>query len=159
MNIFIDKHQEFIELLIAAKIDFILIGGYAVIYYGYKRTTGDMDVWLKPDNANKEKLISVLRKLGFNEEGLKHIEELDFTKHNAFHFWKEPERIDCLTHISGVSFDEADKQKEITEIEGLSVPFIHYNHLILSKITTDRLKDKADIEQLQKIQRLKKDKS
>ena len=158
MNIFVEKHQEFIELLTSAKVDFILIGGYAVIYYGYKRTTGDMDVWLKPDNTNKEKLLPVLKKLGFYNEGIKHIENLDFTKHTAFHFWKEPERIDCLTHISGVSFEEADAQKVITEIEGLSVPFIHYNHLILSKITTDRLKDKADIEELQKIQKLKKDK-
>jgi len=159
MNIFIEKHQEFIKLLTSAKVDFILIGGYAVIYYGYKRTTGDMDVWLKPDNANKNKLIPVLRELGFNNKGISHIEALDFTKHTAFHFWKEPERIDCLTHISGVSFEEADMQKVITDVEGISVPFIHYNHLILSKITTDRLKDKADIEELQKIQKLKKGKS
>src|SRR3954469_23709822 len=107
MNIFTEKHREFIELLIEGKVDFILIGGYAVIHYGYKRTTGDMDVWLKPDNANKEKLLPVLRKLGFNEQGIQTIGTFNFERHNAFHFWKEPDRIDCLTHISGVKFDEA----------------------------------------------------
>jgi hypothetical protein len=114
-----------------------------------------MDVWLKPDNGNKEKLIPVLRELEFNEEGLKSIAGFNFEKPIAFHFGQEPARVDCLTHISGVSFEEAYKQKVITEIDDLEIPFINYNHLILSKITTNRLKDKADIEELQKIQALK----
>jgi predicted nucleotidyltransferase len=155
VNIFIDEHIGFLKLMNTAKVEFLLIGGYAVINYGYKRTTGDMDVWLKPDNANKEKLIPVLRELGFNEEGLKSIAGFNFEKPIAFHFWQEPARVDCLTHISGVSFEEAYKQKVVTDVEGLLVPFINYNHLILSKITTNRLKDKADIEELQKIQTLK----
>jgi len=158
MNIFSDRHREFIELLIAAEVEFILIGGYAVIHYGYKRTTGDMDVWLKPSNSTKEKLLPILRKLGFDEKGIKTIGTFNFEKHNAFHFWKEPDRIDCITHISGVLFDVADKQKVMTEIEGVKVPFIHYDHLILSKATTNRLKDKADVEELQRIKSSEKSK-
>ncbi len=155
MNIFIDKHQKLLQKLIEAKVDFILIGGYAVIYYGYKRTTGDMDLWLKPVNENKLKVIEVLKQFQFNKEGIDHINNLDFTKHIAFHFWQEPERVDCLTRISGVNYEEADVLKEIVDFEGLKVPVIHYNHLISSKITSDRFKDKADIEELQKINRLK----
>ena len=55
MNLFIDIHQQWIKNLIAANVDFIIIGGYSVIFHGYKRTTGDVDIWLKPENANKEK--------------------------------------------------------------------------------------------------------
>ena len=153
MNIFLNKHQKFLIELQKYKVDFILIGGYAVIYYGYKRTTGDMDIWLKPDNSNKLKLIEVLKSLKFNKKDLVYIESLDFTKPIAFHFWKEPERIDCLTEISGVKYKEAESKKVIFRIEGMNVPIIHYNHLILSKITSDRLKDKADIEELQKIKK------
>lgn len=55
MNLFIELHQQLIKELLEAKVDFIVSGGYSVIYYGYKRTTGDVDIWLKPDNDNKRK--------------------------------------------------------------------------------------------------------
>ncbi len=58
MNLFIEKHQELIKLLISNNVEFIIIGGYSVIFHGYKRTTGDIDIWLNPTNENKKKLIS-----------------------------------------------------------------------------------------------------
>lgn len=155
MNIFIEKHQELLKELIIEKVDFILIGGYAVIYYGYMRTTGDMDLWLQPTNENKLKILNVLKKFEFNSEGINHIKNLDFTKHIAFHFWEMPERVDFLTKISGVTYEDADKLKEIADFEGLKIPVIHYNHLISCKIATNRPKDLADIDRLQKINRLK----
>ena len=158
MNIFTESHQELLKLLIKHQVNFLLIGGYAVIYYGYKRTTGDMDLWLEPSNENKLKLITVLEEFKFDKDGIKHISQLDFTKNLAFHFWEEPERVDCLTRISNVDFDDAFKQKTIANIEGISVPFIQYKHLIMSKMTTNRLKDKSDIEELQKIEEAKKNK-
>ena len=53
MNILIDKHKDFLYDLVLENVDFILVGGYAVIYYGYFRTTGDLDIWLNPTNENK----------------------------------------------------------------------------------------------------------
>jgi hypothetical protein len=155
MNIFIESHQELLKALIKHEVVFILVGGYAVVYHGYKRTTGDMDLWLEPNNGNKLKLISVLKEFEFDSESINHILTLDFTKHLAFHFWEEPERVDCLTYISNVTFNEAFNQKVIADIEEIQVPIIHYNHLIISKITSNRLKDKADIEELQKINKFK----
>lgn len=155
MNIFIEKHQLLLLSLIKHEVKFILIGGYAVIYHGYKRTTGDMDLWIEPNNENKLKLVKVLKEFEFNKEGITHIESLDFTRHLAFHFWEIPERVDCLTHISNVKFNEAYEQKILADFDEFSVPIIHYNHLVMSKLTTNRLKDKADIEELQKINRLK----
>lgn len=155
MNIFIENHQKLLAALVLKKVNFLLVGGYAVVYHGYKRTTGDMDLWIEPDNDNKLKLLEVLTDFDFDREGIKHLEKLDFTKHVAFHFWEEPERVDCLTFISKINFKEAFEQKILAPIENVLVPIIHYNHLILSKIMSDRLKDKADVEELQKINNLK----
>ncbi len=155
MNIFIENHQILLKSLIKHEVKFLLVGGYAVIYYGYKRTTGDMDLWIEPDNDNKLKLIDVLKEFEFDKEGIAHIAQLDFTKHLAFHFWEEPERVDCLTKISGVKFNEAFEQKIIADFEGINVPIIQYKHLILSKLSSERLKDKADVDELQKVNRQK----
>jgi predicted nucleotidyltransferase len=155
MNIFVESHQKLLKSLIQHEVNFLLIGGYAVIYYGYKRTTGDMDLWFEPSNENKEKLVPVLQEFGFDNDGIAHIAQLDFTKHLAFHFWEEPERVDCLTKISNVEFSEAFKQKLIADIEGIAVPIIQYKHLIMSKMTSDRLKDRADVEELQKIEAIR----
>ncbi len=157
MNIFNNNHQKLLERLINHKVIFLLVGGYAVIYHGYKRTTGDMDLWFEPNNENKARLINVLKEFEFDKDGIEHIEQLDFRKHLAFHFWEEPERVDCLTHISNVTFKEAYAQKIVSDIEGVLIPIIHYNHLIQSKISSNRLKDKADVEELQKVNKFKKD--
>lgn len=157
LNIFIENHQLLLKSLLKNKVKFLLVGGYAVIYHGYKRTTGDMDLWLKPDNTNKINFIKTLKEFQFNNHGIEYIENLDFKKHLAFHFWESPERVDCLTHISNVRFSEAYKQKIMAEIDGLIVPIIQYKHLVLSKITSERLKDRADVEELQKINTTKKD--
>lgn len=156
MNIFVENHQLLLKSMLQHDVNFLLVGGYAVIYHGYKRTTGDMNLWIEPDNNNKLKLIKVLEEFRFDKDDIKHISQLDFTKHLAFNFWEEPERVDCITFVSNVSFKEAYHSKVICDIEGLQVPIIQYNHLIQSKITSDRLKDKADIEELQKINKFKK---
>ena len=151
MNLFIELHQELIKELIKAKVDFIIIGGYSVIFHGYKRTTGDIDIWLKPNNDNKQKLLPVLKYFGFGVGELNEVSALDFTKHLVFSIGEPPEKMDFLTYINLVNYDSADKQKILADIEGLSVPFLHLNDLVLSKMNTGRQKDKADIEMLQKL--------
>jgi len=70
MNILLDEHKVILIKLLQSKVDFILIGGYAVNYHGYGRTTGDMDVWLRPDNGNRDKLVPVLESLGVLSEDI-----------------------------------------------------------------------------------------
>ncbi len=152
MNIFLEEHIEVLKSLIKEEVDFLLIGGYAVIFYGYLRTTGDLDIWLRPDNENKLKLLAALKNLGFDEEDLIFIENMDFREHQAFSLSIEPQRIDFLNYINQVSFESGLNNGIIAEFDGLSLPFIHFNDLVLSKINTGRTKDKADIEELQKIQ-------
>jgi hypothetical protein len=157
MNIFVESHQNFLKSLLNHKVNFLLVGGYAVIFHGYKRTTGDMDLWIEPNDENKERLLIVLKEFDFNSEDIEHISQLDFTKHLAFHFWEEPERVDCITYVSNVNFEEAFASKVIADIEGIQIPIIQYQHLIQSKISSERLKDHADVEELQKVNRNKEE--
>jgi len=156
MNIFLENHQRLLKALIDAKVDFIVIGGYSVIFHGYGRTTGDMDIWLKPDNDNKARLVNALLQFGISKSSLSNFDSIDFSDRIAFHIDEEPERIDFMTHVNLVAFDEADASKIIADIEGLKIPFLHINHLVLSKMNTGRTKDAADIEELQRIHKYKK---
>jgi predicted nucleotidyltransferase len=158
MNLFIELHQQLIKAMLDNGVDFIVIGGYSVIFHGYQRTTGDIDIWLKPDNDNKKKLINVLKYFSIPDDYLDEISTQDFAKHLVFSLGEEPEKIDFITRINLVAFDDANKMKVIADMDGIPIPFLHLNHLILSKINTGRLKDAADIEKLQQIQQAKEKK-
>lgn len=155
MNILLSEHQAFAEKLLDHGVEFILIGGYAVIFHGYVRTTGDMDVWLKPTNENKEKLLALLLKEGIRNEDLEVLRKKNFEEMQAFHIGSSPKKIDFITKISGVEYPEADLQKVFFDVNNFRIPVIHYNHLVTSKITSARAKDKADVEELQKARRKK----
>ena len=150
MNIFIDEHQEILKLLLKHQVEFMLIGGYAVIFYGYQRTTGDMDLWLKPNNLNKLKLLKALEDAGFESTDLTQLSSLDFTNHIVFSIGMEPQKIDFITRINLVEYANADAHKMLATIDDIVMPIIHLNDLVLSKMNTGRKKDAADIEELQK---------
>ena len=155
MDIFYEPHRKMLRLLVEFNVDFILIGGFAVNYYGYNRPTGDMDIWLKPSIDNQQKLINALTNYGFNKESINYVLSLDFTKPEVFACGEPPIRVDFLTKITGVDYEEADAQKVLSPMENIHIPILHLHHLVLSKISNDRTKDKLDIEELQKIQALR----
>lgn len=157
MNIFIEVHQQMLKALVNNNVRFMLVGGYAVIYHGYARTTGDMDIWLALGNENKENMGKALRQFGIDDESMAGFQAIDFTQpQNVFYFGKEPGRIDFVTMISNVNFDDAFKKTVSINLDGIQIPVINYDQLILSKLTSDRLKDKADVEELRKIHQYKK---
>jgi hypothetical protein len=160
MNIFYHEHRIILEALLQKNVDFMLIGGYAVNYYGYNRVTGDMDIWLRPDNSNKDSLLDALNNIGFDDAGIATIRSWDFTQPQKFHIGKEkqPDQTEFMTHISGVGYDEAKQNTIIANIDGLSLPFINYSSLIQNKRSTGRTKDITDIEYLEKIMHLKHNK-
>lgn len=153
MNIFTEEQKQFLFKLLTHEVDFIIVGGVSVIYHGYVRTTGDLDIWIRPSNETKKNLIPVLRDSGFSEESINILDSKDFTKSIAFHFNQPPNRIEFLTHISGLRFDEAILRCEMMEFEDWKIPFLGFDDLIVNKLMTGRLKDKADVEELQKIHR------
>ena len=130
MNILIEEHKDFLRELIKNGVEFLLIGGYAVNFYGYNRATGDMDLWLKPDNSNKEKLINSLVKMDFEPDDLEEIRKSDFKEYIVFSMWEPP----------------------FLPMGDVQIPVLKLNHLILSKISNGRPQDNADIEELQKVQ-------
>lgn len=156
MNIFDEYTFNLLTELNNNGVEYIVIGGYAVNFHGYRRTTGDIDLWIKPDNTeNKNKILLSFRNLNVAEDILAQLNELDFATPIVFIDGEEPFKIDFITYISGVNFNDAWQQKTIAVLDGILIPFIHLNHLILSKLTTGRPQDKIDIEKLQQIKAIK----
>jgi hypothetical protein len=148
MDVFFEPHR---KMLHEFNVDFMLVGGFAVNYYGFNRPTGDMDIWLKPQNENKDKLLLALTAYGFNSESISYVQSLDFNDTLVFSCGELPFRIDFLTKISGVNYAEAEPHALKTTMENINVNIIHIQHLVLSKISNNRTKDKLDVEELQKI--------
>ncbi len=156
MDILLPKHKQLLIELISANIKFLLVGGYAVNFHGYIRSTNDLDIWLQPSNENKLKLLDFLRLKKFNEDDLRYIENNDFEKPFVFHIYNSPQRVDFITVVTGVNFEEAYDQRKLLPLKDMAVPVIHLHHLILTKISTGRPQDIADIERLQEINKDKK---
>ncbi len=79
MNILFEEHLTILSSLVTHDVKFMLVGGYAVIHYGYRRTTGDMDLWIKPDNQNRVQLLKALQSLEFDIDSLAELSKCDFT--------------------------------------------------------------------------------
>jgi hypothetical protein len=124
----------------------LLIGGYAVAYYGYPRATADMDVWVAIAPANAQRAVQAIRQFGFNVPELS--PELFLLPEKVIRMGVPPVRIEVLTTISGVSFDECFRQRTITEIDGIPVNLISLEHLKINKRASGRLKDLADLDYL-----------
>jgi len=158
-NIFVEEHKQILFALIKHKVDFIIIGGYAVIHYGYDRNTGDMDIWLQTGNENRDKLINALRDFGIVDEQLETLSKIDFSNPvPVFYFGEIPRKIEFITLISNVKFKDAIKNINYFSLENEKIPVISYKDLILSKVTSTPLKDKADIEELQRINKYRENK-
>lgn len=156
MDFLIKEHQEMLLKLMERQVDFMLIGGYAVIIYGYSRGTEDMDIWLKPDNRNKIKLIDALSDLGINKNDLEKLAQADFGSLKVFYIGKKPLKIDFLTQVVGVAWDEASPHIRKFPLGNVMIPVVSYHHLVTMKMLSSRDRDKMDVEQLQAINKYRK---
>ena len=95
--------------------------------------------------------------INIHPDDLSHSSALDFANVIVFHFGTPPERLDFLTQMVGIDFEKAFQRKAILNLKNYEVPVFHLDHLIVNKIISSRPKDKADVDELQKINRLKKD--
>jgi hypothetical protein len=139
--------KEFLALLAANKVDYLIVGGYAVAFHGHPRYTGDIDIWVKPSEGNAAKLRKALDSFGFDAEPLTN---LDFESETiAFHLGVPPVRIDILNRITGVKFDQCYANKVEIEMEGLRINYISYQDLLTNKKASGRLQDLSDLEKLQ----------
>lgn len=138
--------SEFLRLLNSKQIKYLLISGWAVGYYGYPRATGDMDIWISTEKENAEKLIEVFKEFGFNVPDLS--TEL-FTKENQItRIGVPPLRIEVLSSISGVTFEECFPKRQIAEIDDVKINFISLEDLKKNKAASKRYRDLDDLEKL-----------
>ncbi|MBA2498663.1 MAG: nucleotidyltransferase [Chitinophagaceae bacterium] len=143
---FSQDFREFIELLIKHKAEYLIVGGYAVGVHGHPRYTGDLDIWLNPSSENAELILKSVNEFGFSSYGLK---QSDFTKPgNVIQLGYPPFRIDLLTEIDGVTFNECYKNRKVVTIDNLVVNFIGFDDLLKNKKQSGRLRDIDDIDNL-----------
>lgn len=149
-NIFYQDFRDFLKSLNDNDVDYILIGGYSVIFHGYSRTTGDMDIWVKRDSHNYRKLKKAFFQFGLS---LFEMTENNFLNHPAwdvFSFGTPPVCIDIMVKVKGLTFEECFKESQLFTDDDLEVRVINYNHLILTKKESNRPKDIDDINNLKK---------
>jgi hypothetical protein len=143
-----EDYKEMLESLLGEKVRFILVGAYALAAHGYPRATGDMDIWVKPNDENSKKIYKALAKFG---APISEIREDEFSQPGIiFQIGVVPRRIDIITKISGVEFDEADADKIVVNIENLKIPVLSIELLIKNKMATGREKDLLDAKLLKK---------
>jgi hypothetical protein len=124
-----------------------VVGGYAVTIHGYPRYTNDIDIWLQIDKTNAENLIETLIDFGF---GSLNINADDFLKPDkVIQLGYPPNRIDLLTSISGVEFEDCYPKRKYVEIDGLKINFIDIDSLKINKKASGRHKDLNDLENLE----------
>ncbi|PAU93206.1 hypothetical protein CK503_12335 [Aliifodinibius salipaludis] len=145
-----EDYEEFIELLNEHKIQYLIVGAYAVSFYARPRNTGDIDFFIDNSSKNISNLLKVLQKFGFGELDLT---SDDFEGNdNIIQLGYEPVRIDIMTGISGISFTQAYKNKVRGKLGNQPVYFISLDDLIINKRSSNRTQDMADAELLEKFQ-------
>jgi len=137
--------KEFAELLNAHRVEYLVVGGYALAAHGHPRYTGDIDFWLARSPDNIERLLAALREFGFGSLALK---TEDFTPDAVIQLGQPPRRIDLLMGIDGVAFEDCFRRREVVTIDGLPLNFIGLDDFKANKRASGRLKDLADLEAL-----------
>ena len=135
--------KDMLSGLSAGKIDFLVVGAYAMAAHGHPRATGDLDIWVRADHTTALELLRVLAEFGAPLQDLT-VDDLS-QPDVVFQIGVEPSRIDILTSVSGVSFDSAWQNRMTVEMEGLVCPVIGRDDLIANKRACGRPKDIADI--------------
>ncbi|QHS59153.1 DUF6036 family nucleotidyltransferase [Chitinophaga agri] len=147
-TIFNDDFRDFIQAMNHQNVEYILVGGYAVILHGYRRVTGDMDIWVNRTKENYSKLSKAFSEFGLPLFDMTESKFLDVDVADVFSYGRPPVSIDIITKLKGVEFDDAFSQAQIFNEEGLEIRFIHLNNLIEAKKAAGRHKDLDDIEKL-----------
>lgn len=138
--------KDFLRLLNAHEVQYLLIGGYAVGYHGYPRATADMDIWVAIHPENAEKIVGALREFGFDLPELS--ADLFMKDKQIVQMGIPPVKLEIVTSISGVEFSECYKERVIGILDGVEANLINLKHLKINKKASGRYKDLADLENL-----------
>jgi predicted nucleotidyltransferase len=139
--------REFVELLLSRGVDFVVVGGHAVAFHGYPRMTDDIDLLVRPVRENGQRIVDALADFGFGNVGL--TADSFTAPDRVIQLGRAPNRIDLLTEIYGLSFDEVWATRVEADLDGLKVSMIGRAELIRNKRATGRTQDLADAEKLE----------
>ena len=138
--------KEFIQSLSDNGVRYLIVGGYAVAFHGHPRYTKDLDIWIHLEPSNAARVVVALRQFGF---GSLDLQPADFlVVDQIIQLGYPPNRIDLLTTLPGVDFDECYKGRVVVEVDGVTVNFIDLENLRKNKAASGRFQDLADLENL-----------
>lgn len=138
--------RDLLALLNDHEVEFMIVGGYALAFHGAPRFTGDIDIFIKPDPENAQRVLDALAEFGFISLDLSLDDFQNLNK--VIQLGVPPVRIDLITSISGVTWEEANASKEPGSFGDVSVHYIGKSQYIANKRASGRQKDLADIEAL-----------
>ncbi|MBL8098283.1 MAG: hypothetical protein JNK81_03835 [Anaerolineales bacterium] len=138
--------KEFLKLLKENEVEYLLVGGYAVGYYGYPRTTDDLDIWVAVHPNNAKKLVAVFKAFGLDDVSI--TPELFLQTPKIIRMGFPPMRLEVTTYIDGVEFEECYQSRNIDILDGIEVNLIDLENLKKNKKASGRAKDIADLENL-----------
>ena len=138
--------RAFIESLNSNGVEYVVVGAVALAHHGFPRYTGDLDVLIRNSSDNAKRLESALAQFGLTALGLKAADFVD--SYRVIQLGVPPRRIDLLTSLTGVTFDEAWASRVEAIVGETRVNFIGREALILNKRLTGRAQDRADLEAL-----------
>ena len=140
-------YKDILSILSEKKVKFMLVGAYAMAVHGYPRSTMDIDLWVMPDPKNAILTMQALETFGATTANLT---PDDLKKEDLiFQIGIAPRRIDIITSIDGLKFEEAFERSNLIDIDGILVHVLSVSDIITNKQATGRLKDLADVEALQ----------
>lgn len=144
-----EDYRDILQSFSDEDVDFILVGAYALASHGYPRATMDIDLWVRADPDNAEKVYRALAGFG---APLDAVSVSDFSEEGAiFQIGVAPRRIDIITRISGVDYAEASEAAASEEVGGLMIKILSAEHLIRNKLATGRPRDIDDAENLRRL--------
>ncbi len=143
-----DDYSDMLSAFAAEGVEYLMVGAFAVAAHGMPRATGDMDLWVRPTPDNAARVMRALRRFGAPLQG---VQERDLaTPGIVFQIGVAPRRIDILTSLSGVTFEEAWPARVTVDVAGASVSVLGLVHLIANKRAVGRPKDRSDVRALQR---------
>jgi hypothetical protein len=143
-----DDFRDLLAALLAAEARFLVVGAHAMAVHGVPRATGDLDVWVAADSGNAGRVWAALLRFGAPIVAMG-LSPDDFTRADqVIQIGLPPRRIDLLTSISGVEFEEAWGGRVVHELDAVAIPFLGRAALVQNKRATGRAKDRADLEAL-----------
>ncbi len=156
MDMLNEELLRFWEYLGRFKVNYIMIGGFATRFHGFNRSTDDLDLWLDDTLDNRKNLRAAFVALGYGDQPL--LETMEFVPGWTSFYIDGAIELDILTSMKGLedlTFAQCFELASIAELDGIEVPFLHINQLILNKKAVNRPKDQVDVIELEKIKKIR----